>query len=192
MKRYFSRIIKCSLICPILVFGFIFNNFANSQSLPPETAKSLQDILNNTRDSFNLIGITIVTTAWSGSGMLSNAENIARWCRSLYSGKVLEQDSMKQMFSLINNYYGLGVMRLSCPMGGYFGHTGWIPGFISLMGYFQNDDVSLVVLVNQDDKDMFGIYNAISGKISDVLESLAVDLSGKLSTVWGKIKMEGF
>jgi len=29
-------------------------------------------------------------------------------------------------------------------------------------------------------------------KIPDVLDSLAVNLSGKLSTVWGRIKMEGF
>ena len=47
--------------------------------------------------------------------------------------------------------YGLGVeIGTSSTGGGYVGHSGGIPGFLTLMYYFEDSDVAVATIVNNE------------------------------------------
>jgi hypothetical protein len=46
--------------------------------------------------------------------------------------------------------YGLGVFKFDTPIGVSFGHGGESAGYLSLMEYYPDQDLSLVILANAD------------------------------------------
>ena len=48
-----------------------------------------------------------------------------------------------------DNGYGLGIAHFPTPFGKGIGHSGWAYGFVSLMLYFPDEDITAVVLVNK-------------------------------------------
>ena len=48
-----------------------------------------------------------------------------------------------------DNDYGLGIGHFQTRFGKAIGHSGWSYGFVSLMLYFPDEDITAVVLVNK-------------------------------------------
>ncbi len=97
---------------------------------------------------------------WTGGGFASTAEDLARWAKLLYEGKVLKKETLDQMLTGVEakegrgsgagNKYGLAVQIRPSEWGVSYGHGGWFPGYLSEMEYFPQHRVAVSVQFNTD------------------------------------------
>lgn len=93
---------------------------------------------------------------WTGGGFASTAEDLARWAKALYEGKVLKKPYLDQMLAAVEaktgkgDKYGLGVQVRQSDWGISYGHGGWFPGYLSEMEYFPEYKVAIAVQFNTD------------------------------------------
>ena len=98
---------------------------------------------------------------WTGGGFASTAEDLARWAKALYEGKVLKKDVLDQMLNGVEaregrgsgegNKYGLACQIRPSEWGVSYGHGGWFPGYRSEMEYFPEHRIAIAVQFNTDD-----------------------------------------
>lgn len=107
------------------------------------------------------------SAAWTAGAMVSTAEDMVKWARSLYSGQVLSQASLDEMFSIVpfeSLYlgYGLGTIK-KCLLGELaWAHGGDTFSYGSQATYFPDRDVAIAVLVNQRNEPYKDFYNKIT------------------------------
>ena len=93
---------------------------------------------------------------WTGGGFVSTAEDLAKWARDLYSGKVLRQTTFAELIDGVlaktgrGDKYGLGVQVRLSDWGVSYGHGGWFPGYLSEMEYFPKYKVAIAIQINTD------------------------------------------
>lgn len=68
---------------------------------------------------------------------------------SLMNGKLLKDNSLTQMKELKDGY-GLALMQFPFGERKFYGHTGGIEGFRSVVGYYPNDNLAVSLIVNGD------------------------------------------
>ena len=94
---------------------------------------------------------------WCGGGFASTAQDLARWAKFLYEGKVLDRPSMKDLLDAVpaktgrGDKYGLGVQVRESQWGISYGHGGWFPGYLSEMEYFPEHKAAIAIQLNTDD-----------------------------------------
>jgi D-alanyl-D-alanine carboxypeptidase len=102
-------------------------------------------------------------SAWAAGGMAADARSVAVWADSLFGGRVLEETSLDEMIDVRDTGdgfdYGLGVggTESASGSGKMLGHDGAIDGFQSVMWYLPSEDVTVVVLVNDDTTRIWNI-----------------------------------
>ena len=92
---------------------------------------------------------------WTGGGMVSNAEDLARWAKLMYEGKAFNTSLLSQVFDGVfapmlgkETKYGLGVIIRPTRAGLTYGHSGFFPGYMTDMMYFPDKKTSIAVQVN--------------------------------------------
>lgn len=91
---------------------------------------------------------------WTGGGMVSNAEDLARWAKLMYEGKAFDASLVSEMTNGVpaklgrDVKYGLGVIIRPTPLGISYGHSGFFPGYLTDMMYFPEHKISVAVQVN--------------------------------------------
>lgn len=93
---------------------------------------------------------------WCGGGFASTAQDLARWAKLLYEGRVIDRLSLQEMLQAVPTHnggdkYGLGVYVHESEWGTSYGHSGWFPGYLSEMEYFPQYKASIAVQFNTDD-----------------------------------------
>lgn len=94
---------------------------------------------------------------WTGGGIYSTTEDLARWGKLLYGGQVLNSKSMSLMLDGVpaklgpNSKYGLGVIIRQTPMGVAYGHSGFFPGYLTELIYFPEHNVCMALQTNSSD-----------------------------------------
>lgn len=90
---------------------------------------------------------------------ISNAEDLLKWNKMLYSGELFSKESMKLLTTkhpvAVRNHpffgiteYGYGITVDTKDGILQYGQTGFTPGFASMSFYYPDKDVSLVILSN--------------------------------------------
>jgi len=93
---------------------------------------------------------------WCGGGFASTAEDLAKWAKLLYEGKVLRQATLEQLLDAVpaktgeGHKYGLGAQARQTDWGMTYGHGGWFPGYLSEMEYFPKQRMAIAVQINTD------------------------------------------
>lgn len=93
---------------------------------------------------------------WTGGGFASTAEDLARWAKFLYEGKVFGPDYLTQMLAGdvvrpgLGSGYGLGAQVWKGDLGTSYGHGGWFPGYLSQMEYFPAQKIAIAIQFNTD------------------------------------------
>ncbi|MEC5393922.1 serine hydrolase domain-containing protein [Bergeyella sp. RCAD1439] len=120
-------------------------------------------------------------------GLLSTTEDLHRWNKALFGGKIINSESLKAMTSITasrNHYilgnvgYGYGIMINPDPESpkAYF-HTGYVKGSPSLLIYYPESQTSVVVLSNIADetkaKDAFFLPHKEVKRAADLAEKTA-------------------
>ena len=94
---------------------------------------------------------------WTGGGMLSTSPDLARWAYELYAGKVLKPETRKLMLAGVeagprlgspDHKYGLGAIIRNSAHGPVYGHSGWFPGYITVIAYYPELDIAAAVQFN--------------------------------------------
>jgi D-alanyl-D-alanine carboxypeptidase len=91
---------------------------------------------------------------WTGGGMASTTEDLAKWGKALYEGKAFDPSLLPQMLDGVpaklgpNTKYGLGVIIRQTPFGASYGHSGFFPGYMTEMMYFPDSKTAIAVQVN--------------------------------------------
>lgn len=94
---------------------------------------------------------------WTGGGIASTAEDLARWASLLYGGRVLDSTRMREMLTGVparlgpNTQYGLGVIIRRTALGSAWGHSGFFPGYATEMLWFPDLRVAVAIQVNVTD-----------------------------------------
>ena len=91
---------------------------------------------------------------WTGGGYVSNAEDLARWAKTMYEGKAFDAALLPEMLNGVparlgrDAKYGLGVIIRPTPAGLTYGHSGFFPGYMTDMMYFPEHKIAVAVQVN--------------------------------------------
>jgi len=91
---------------------------------------------------------------WTGGGMASTADDLARWAKLLYEGKAFPATLLPTMLDAVparlgaNTTYGLGVIVRQTPNGPTWGHSGFFPGYATEMLYVPATKVAAAIQVN--------------------------------------------
>jgi D-alanyl-D-alanine carboxypeptidase len=98
---------------------------------------------------------------WAGGGLASTPEDLARWAKALYEGKVFrKKETLGAMLDGVDapaprgggkgHRYGLGVQIRESEWGPSYGHGGWFPGYLTEVEYFPRHRVAVAVQFNTD------------------------------------------
>jgi D-alanyl-D-alanine carboxypeptidase len=95
---------------------------------------------------------------WTGGGIYSTTEDLARWGKMLYELKAFDSSMLNLA---LNNAvpaklgkdmkYGLGVIIRQTPIGVAYGHSGFFPGYMTEMLYFPEYKICIAVQINGSD-----------------------------------------
>jgi D-alanyl-D-alanine carboxypeptidase len=124
---------------------------------------------------------------WTGGGFASTAEDLARWAKLLYEGKVLKKEALDQMLNGVaasegrgggaGNRYGLAVQIRPSDWGISYGHGGWFPGYRSEMEYFPQNRIAVAVQFNTDDAR--AIKKGLRAYIADAMRIIIAGIEKK-------------
>jgi len=91
---------------------------------------------------------------WTGGGLAVTALDLAKWGKLLYEGKAFDPSMLPVMLDGPRaklgpeSRYGLGVIIRPSPLGITYGHSGFMPGYMTELVYFPDLRVSVAVQVN--------------------------------------------
>lgn len=101
----------------------------------------------------------------AAGAMYSTTEDLLRWERALFGGKVLKPASLRKMITPYKDNYALGLIVRSSNGRPSIGHGGGIEGFNTTLRYFPDDQLTIVVLANLNG----GAFEEIAGKIDKAM-----------------------
>jgi len=128
-------------------------------------------VLNDNKYAFN------PQMEWTGGGLVTTASDLTSWIKQLYGGDVLLPESQKLMFtpapfntSLFENAkYGLGCFIGETNGVKFYGHTGFVPGYITYVQYIPKYDIAFAFQFNDDSShenfSMKSFFNSIKNEV---------------------------
>jgi D-alanyl-D-alanine carboxypeptidase len=114
---------------------------------------------------------------WTGGGLASTSQDLARWGHLLFSGAVIEQPYLDRLLDGVpvaagdpDMLYGAGVsLHMNTALGPVYGHGGWVPGYVSSLRHYPDHGVTVAFQINTD-------VGLMDGK-SDLVSSLEATLA---------------
>ena len=91
---------------------------------------------------------------WTGGGFASTSEDLSRWARIVYEGRVFGEELLKQAVNGVparlgrGARYGLGVIVLDTPLGPSYGHSGFFPGYLTEVRYYPDKRFAIALQFN--------------------------------------------
>ena len=124
-----------------------------------------------------LIRTSEYSAYWTASSIFTTADDLARWSQALFRGNVLSRFILDQMLTFHSPTpgepgiigYGLGTVRFAPELFAgeeAFGHSGWVFGYSTAMVYFPEYDVSISILMNENNDNCLA---AIAGGLIRVV-----------------------
>ena len=95
---------------------------------------------------------------WTGGGLASTSQDLARWGHLLFNGKALADPYLDRMLDgapvaphTPGILYGAGVaIYADTPRGSVYGHGGWIPGYVSSLRHYADHGITVAFQINTD------------------------------------------
>jgi CubicO group peptidase (beta-lactamase class C family) len=129
----------------------------NAKIIPGRIAGYTTDNANHHVENASYINASVPAAA---GALVSTADDLLHWMRALAQGKVVGRDGFGQMTAAVTNVpgasmhpYGFGMYVWQVRGNEMVGHTGQIDGFASALAYLPGQDITVVVLANDDNFD---------------------------------------
>jgi D-alanyl-D-alanine carboxypeptidase len=92
---------------------------------------------------------------WAGGGFASTAGDLARWGKALYEGRAFPRALLDTALVAVpapmlgrEAKYGLGVIVRPTPLGITWGHSGYMPGYLTELRYWPEHGIAVALQVN--------------------------------------------
>lgn len=121
---------------------------------------------------WNITGFrtSLETGGYAAGGILSTSQDVARFVQSVFTGAVLDDDTLGEMQTFVDAHdedvptqqgYGLGIRHLRIDGEDVFGHTGTIPGYSAIAMHHENPQYTIAVLSNVSTIDQAAVYGSL-------------------------------
>jgi D-alanyl-D-alanine carboxypeptidase len=115
---------------------------------------------------------------WAGGGLVITTHDLAVLGKKIYEGEMFDKSLLDEYFQGIDagrlgGKWGLGVHIRESPHGPVYGHSGFMPGYITNMLYFPKRGFGICYQINTSDKartDILRQLPTVSGTIFKTLE----------------------
>jgi D-alanyl-D-alanine carboxypeptidase len=87
--------------------------------------------------------------------MSSDAASLARWGWQLFSGQILQPQSLATMMTFDSDGNGVGVDKITDFGVTAYGHSGSKPGYASLLTVVPDSNTVIVTFINNQDADVY-------------------------------------
>jgi D-alanyl-D-alanine carboxypeptidase len=122
---------------------------------------------------------------WTGGGVVTNVSDLATWAKQLYGGGYLNRLSLLLMTTPVpfrtglpdQASYGLGCMVGETDGVRFQGHSGFVPGYLTIMQYLPEKELSVAMQVNTD-----SLHGAAFQELFNVMKRSACSLCPGRST----------
>ena len=126
----------------------------------------------NGRSNFNL------QFEWAGGGLVITSHDLAVLGKLIYEGKMFDYSLLEEYFKGIDagkmgGKWGLGVHIREAPNGKIYGHSGFMPGYVTNMLYFEKYKFAISCQINTSDRSRMSImrhFSSISNLIKEFLD----------------------
>lgn len=110
---------------------------------------------------------------WTGGGMASTTEDLAKWAKLYYEGHLVSKTSLHAIITPNPNgknvegtsSYGMGSFIYDTQHGEAYGHTGFMPGFNAIFIYYPKLGIAAAMQINCD-------YAGAFFKLNDFMDQL--------------------
>ena len=85
---------------------------------------------------------------YSAGAMFSTVDDLYTWIKALTGNKIISAESLKKMTTPYMDNYGYGIRIDSLKTHHRFTHNGGIPGFVSHLAFYPDDDICVAVISN--------------------------------------------
>ncbi|RPH31587.1 MAG: class A beta-lactamase-related serine hydrolase [Bacteroidales bacterium] len=114
---------------------------------------------------------------WCGGGVASTATDIARWAKHLYEGDVISTESVIKMVTPSifetdlpdGQKYGYATIISAYKGDPFFGHTGFFPGYRSIVQYSPKYKFSIALQINRDNPNTKQSLNQLIEPIKELV-----------------------
>lgn len=103
---------------------------------------------------------------WAGGGLVITTRDLAVLAKKIYEGEMFDKALLKEYFdgreaTGMGGNWGLGVHIRNSPNGRIMGHSGFMPGYITNMMYFEDFGFSICYQINASDAPRRGIMRQL-------------------------------
>jgi CubicO group peptidase (beta-lactamase class C family) len=91
---------------------------------------------------------TDMTVPFAAGALYSTTEDLLRWEKGFYGGKLLKPDSLMMMTTPFKNNYAFGLEVRTVNGHKVINHGGGIQGFNTMVSYYPDDKLAVIVLSN--------------------------------------------
>ena len=93
---------------------------------------------------------------WAGGGYATAADDLARWTKHLYEGRAYPDTLLRQVIDGVDAStqlgrgvrYGLTTIIRASPLGVTYGHSGFMPGYVTDTRYWPEHRIAVALQVN--------------------------------------------
>src|SRR5438874_8823192 len=117
------------------------------------------------KDGIINAGYIHMTIPFSAGALYSTTEDLLKWERGLFTGKLLSATSLKEMITPFKENYGFGLFISTVKGHKKIDHGGGIEGFNTEIAYWPDDQLSVIVLANLNGSAPDEIANQVAATI---------------------------
>jgi D-alanyl-D-alanine carboxypeptidase len=101
------------------------------------------------------------TFSLNAAGMASTASGLATWGWQLFSGQILQPQSLAAMMTFDSDLSGLGVEMITDFGVPAYGHAGSKPGYASLLTVLPETNTVIVMFINNQEADVYSATGSL-------------------------------
>lgn len=90
-----------------------------------------------------------MSLAFGAGDIVSNTTDLTKLMQAIFNGTLVKKSSLEEMTKLEQGY-GKGLVTFPFGERKFYGHTGGIEGFRSVVGYYPPEDLGISLIVNGD------------------------------------------
>jgi D-alanyl-D-alanine carboxypeptidase len=117
------------------------------------------------------------TWAWAAGALVSTTADLTTFYQALLSGRLLPRGLLREMTTTVSPFpgagYGLGLLTIDTPCGTIWGHTGGIPGYITIAYHNRAGTRSTLLVMSTEPND------AIAGAFDELVERAVCTMFGQ-------------
>lgn len=103
---------------------------------------------------------------WAGGGLVITTRDLAVLGKKIYEGKMFNPALLEEYFKGVDagrlgGEWGLGVHIERTPEGIVYGHSGFMPGYVTNMRYYKKDKFTICYQINTSDRSKMSILRQL-------------------------------